>query len=109
MALPPPDGGYQGSGDRESTDIGPPEAEYGRAIHCDADDSRTLRGGGAAGGDTGPTIMVGTTRYIPEAGAGTGRKGGGISGTGGSNSREGNDGYTRIGKGNGGGGVTGGQ
>ena len=92
-----------------STDIGPPEAEYGRAIHCDPADSRTLRGGGAVGGDTGPTTMVGTTRDRLEAGAGTGRKGGGISGTGGSNCREGDDGYTRIGKGNGGGGVTGGQ
>ena len=50
MDLPPPGGVYQGSGDRESQDIGPPETEYGRAIHCDATDSRTLRGGGAAGG-----------------------------------------------------------
>ena len=66
-------------------------------------------GGGAVGGDTGPTTMVGTTWDILEAGAGTGRKGGGISGTGGSNCREGDDVYTRIGKGNGGGGVTGGQ
>ena len=52
MALPPPDGGSQGSGACESTDIGPPETEYGRAIHCDATDSGTLRGGGAAGGGT---------------------------------------------------------
>ena len=52
--------------------------------------------------------MVGTTRDRLEVGAGTGRKGGGISRTGGSNCREGDDEYTRIGKGNGGGGVTGG-
>ena len=50
VALPPPGRGYQGSGDRESMDIGPPEAEYGRAIHCNAADSRTLQCGGAAGG-----------------------------------------------------------
>ena len=74
MDLPPPGGGYQGSGDRESTDIGPPETEYGRAIHCNATDSGTLRGGGAAGGDTGPTTMVGTTRDRLEAGAGTEKK-----------------------------------
>ena len=53
--------------------------------------------------------MVGTTRDRLEAGAGTRKKGGGIIGTGGSNYREGEDGYTRTGKGNGGGGVTGGQ
>ena len=46
----PPGGSYQGGGDRESTDIGPPETEYGCAIHCDATNSGTLRGGGAAGG-----------------------------------------------------------
>ena len=53
--------------------------------------------------------MVGTTRDRLEAGAGTGRKGGGSSGTHGSTCREGDDGYTSIRKGNGGGGVTGGQ
>ena len=61
------------------------------------------------GGDTGPTTMVGTTRDRLEVGAGTGEKGGGSSGTRGNNCREGDEGYTRIGKGNGGGGVTGGQ
>ena len=109
MDVPPPGGSYQGSGDHASTDIGPPETEYGCAIHCDAADSRTLRGGGAVGGDTGPTTIVVTTRDRLEAGAGTRRKGGGISRTGRSNCREGDDRYTRIGKGNGGGGVTGGQ
>ena len=109
MDLPPPSGGYQGSGYSESTDIGPPETEYGRAIHCDATDSGTLRGGGAAGGDTGPSTMVGTTRDRLEAGSGKGGKGGGSSGTRGRNCREDDDGDTRIGKGNGGGGVTGGQ
>ena len=105
--LPPPGGGYQESGDRESQDIGPPETEYGRAIHCDATESGTLQGGGATEGDTGPTAMVGATQDRLEAGAGKGGKGGGNSGTRGITCRD--DGDTRIGKGNGGGGVTGGQ
>ena len=105
--LPPPGGGYQGGGDRESQDIGPPETEYGRAIHCDATDSGTLRGGGAAEGDTGPTGMVGATRYRLEDGKGKGGMSGGNSGTRGSTCREDVDGNTRIRKGNGGGGVTG--
>ena len=62
------------------------------------------------GGDTGPTTMVGTTQDRLEAGAGTERKSGGSSGTHGRNCREeDDDGDTRIGKRNGGGGVTGGQ
>ena len=58
-------------------------------------------------GDTGPTAMVGATRDRLEAGEGKGGKGGGNSGTRGSTCR--GDGDTRIGNGNGGGGVTGGQ
>ena len=54
MDVPPPGGSYQGSGDRESTDIVPPETEYGRTIHCDATDSGTLRGDRAAGGTRVP-------------------------------------------------------
>ena len=89
---------------------GPPETEYGRAIHCDATNYGTLWGDRAAGGDTGPPTMVGTTQDRLEAGAGTEIKSGGSSRTHGHNCREeDNDGYTRIGKGNGGGGVTGGQ
>ena len=110
--LPPPGGGYQVSGDSESSDIGPPETEYGRAIHCEATDSGTLRDDGVAGGGggTGPPTMVGTARDRLEAGAGTGRKSGGSNGTRGRNCiEEDDDRDTRIGKGNGGGGVTGGQ
>ena len=51
---PPPDSCSQEGGGREGQDIGPPETEYGRAIHCDTTDSGALRGGGAAAGDTGP-------------------------------------------------------
>ena len=62
----------------------------------------------------GPPTMVGTARDRLEAGTGTGRKsygGGGGTHTHGRNCRDENndDGGTRIGKGNGGGGVTGGQ
>ena len=54
--------------------------------------------------------MVGTDRDRLEAGAGTERKSGGSNGKHGRNCREEDDnGDTRIGKGNGGGGVTGGQ
>ena len=91
--------------------IGPPETEYGRAIHCDATDSGTLRGDGAEGGDMGPPTMVGTAQDRLEAGAGTGRKSDGSSGTCGRNcgNEDDDDGDTRIGKGTGGGGVTGSQ
>ena len=96
--------------DSASADIGPPETEYGRAIHCDTTNSGALQGDGAEGGDTGPPTMVGATRDRLEAGAGAERKSGGSSGTHGRNCREdGDDRDTRIGKGNGGGGVTGGQ
>ena len=83
------------------------DPEYGRAIHCDATNSGSQRGGGAAEGDTGPTAMVGATRYRLEAGKGKGVKSGGNSGTRGSTC--GGEGETRIRNGNGGGGVTGGQ
>ena len=62
VGLPPPGGSYQGSGDSASADIGPPEREYGRAIHCHATDSGTLRGDGAVRGDMGPPTMVVKTR-----------------------------------------------
>ena len=97
----PPGGGSQGGGVREGQDIGPPETEYGRAIHCNTNNSGALRGGGAAAGDTGPTAMVGAIGHRLEAGEGKGGKGGSGSGsrTGGSN--RGGDGDTRIGNGSG--------
>ena len=107
VGLPPPGGGSQGGGGSEGQDIGPPNTEYGRAIHCDTTDSGALRGDGAAAGDTGPTAMVGTIGNRLEAGEGKGGKGGSNSGTRGSTC--GGDGDTRIGNGSGGGGVTGGQ
>ena len=99
VGLPSPGGSSQGGGGRESQDIGPPETEYGRAIHCDSTDSGALRGGGAAAGDTGPTAMVGAIGHRLEAVKGKGGKGGSNSGTRGSNC--GGDGDTRIGNGSG--------
>ena len=96
MVLPPPGGCSQGGGGREGQDIGPPETEYGRAIHCDTTDSGALRGGGAAAGGTGPTAVVRAVGNILECGEG---KGGSGSGTGGS--KRGGDGDTGIGSGNG--------
>ena len=107
VGLSPPGGGYQGGRGPESQGIGPPETEYGRAIHCDSTDSGALQGGGAASGDTGPTAMVQAIGYRLETGEGKGGKGGGNSGT--RRSTCGGDGDTRIGNGSGGGGVTGGQ
>ena len=95
VGLPPPGGGAQGGRSREGQDIGPPETEYGRAIHCDATNSGALRGGEAAAGDTGTTAMVGAIGHRLEAGEGKGGKVGSGSGTGGGNC--GGDGDTRIG------------
>ena len=112
MDVPPPGGSHQGSRDSASKDIGPLETEYGRAICCNAADSGTLWGDEMTGGGTGPPKMVGTDRNRLEASAGEERKsGGGGTHTHGNNCREENDddGDTRVGKGNGGGGITGGQ
>ena len=96
MVLPPPDRGSQGGGGREDQGIGPPETEYGRAIHCDTTNSGNLRGGRAAAGDTGPTAVVGSVGNRLESGEG---KGGIGSGTGGR--KRGGDGDTGTGSGNG--------
>ena len=96
MVLPPPDGCSQGGGGREGRDIGPPETEYSRAIHCDTTDSGALRGGGAAAGDKSPTVVVGVVGNRLESGEG---KDGSGSGTG--KSKRGGDEDTGIGSGNG--------
>ena len=96
VGLPLPGGCSQGGGGSESQDIGPPETEYGRTIHCDSVDSGALQGGGAAAGDTCPTAVVGAIGNRLESGEG---KGGIGSGTGGIN--RGGDGNTRIGNGSG--------
>ena len=70
MVLPLPGGCSQGGRGCEGQDIGPPETEYSRAIHCNTTDSGALRGGGAAAGDTGPTAVVGAVGNILESGEG---------------------------------------
>ena len=79
VVLSPPGGCSQGGGGREGQDIGPPETEYGRAIHCDTTDSEALRGGGAAAGGTCPTAVVGADGNRLESGE---VKGGSSSGSG---------------------------
>ena len=39
LVLPFVGGSNEGDRDSSDTDVNPPEAEYGRAIYCDADDS----------------------------------------------------------------------
>ena len=68
VVLPPPGGCSQGRGGREGQDIGPPETEYGRAIHCNTTGSGTLQGGVAAEGDTGPIAVVGAVGNRLESG-----------------------------------------
>ena len=94
MRLPLPAGCSQGGGGREGQDIGPPETEYGRAIHFNTTNSGALRGGGAAAGDTCPTAVVGSVGNRLESGEV--KRGIGI-GTGGR--KRGGDGDTGIGSG----------
>ena len=96
VGLPLPEGCSQRGRGREGQDIGPPETEYGRAIHCDTTNSGALQGGGAAAGDTCPTAVVGAIGNILESGE---VKVGIGSGTRGSNRR--GDGDTGIGRGSG--------
>ena len=58
----------EGGGDRTDPDINPPEAEHGRAIYCDADDSGPVRGGSKTSGGTGPNEMVESDRDRLEGG-----------------------------------------
>ena len=60
VVLPIPGGSTEGGGRREDQDIDPLEAEYGRAIYCDANDYGPVLGDRETAGDTGPKEMVGT-------------------------------------------------
>ena len=86
MVLPVPGGGDEGGGDRADSDTGPPEAEHGRAIYCDAADSGPVRGGSKTAGGTGPKEMVGADRdRLKEGqvkGGSNGRRSGGGGGAG---------------------------
>ena len=70
MVLTVPGRGDEGGGDCAYSDINTPEAEHGRAIYCDTDDSGPVRGGSKAAGGTGPKAMVGADRDRLEGGQG---------------------------------------
>ena len=70
MVLTVPGGGDEGGGDRADSDVDPSEAEHGRAIYCDADDSGPIQGGSETTGGTGPKEMVGADRDRLEGGQG---------------------------------------
>ena len=67
----------EGHGNGGDKDINSPEAEYGRAIHCDAADSGPVRKGHLAARRAGVLAVVGTDRDRTERSA---REGGGSSG-----------------------------
>ena len=59
MVLPVPGGGDEGGGNCADSDIDPSEAEHGRAIYCDADDSGPVQGGSKTARGTDPKDTVG--------------------------------------------------
>ena len=59
MVLPIPGGSTEGGRRREDQDVDPSEAEYSRAIYCDATNYGPVWGDGEMAGDTGPNEMVG--------------------------------------------------
>ena len=67
----------EGDGNGGDTDLNYLEEEYGRAIHCDADNSGPMRAGHPAARRLGVLAVVGTDRDISE---GSVREGGGSSG-----------------------------
>ena len=55
-------GSNEGGRDCPDTDVNPPEAEYGRAIYCDAADSGPVQKGHQATGGAGSPAVVRTDR-----------------------------------------------
>ena len=78
LVRPAVGGSNEGDRDGWDTDINPPEAEYGRAIHCDAADSGPVRTGHPAARRAVVLAVVGTDGDRIEGSAGEG--GGGSSG-----------------------------
>ena len=60
LVLPFVGGSNEGYRDGSDTDVNPPEAEYGRAIYCDAADSGPVRKGYPAARRAGSPAVVGT-------------------------------------------------
>ena len=78
LGIPAVGGSNEGDGDGGDTDINSPEAEYGRAIHCDAANSRPVRTIHPAARHAGVSEVVGTDgdRLEGSGGGGRGRSGG---------------------------------
>ena len=62
LVLPFVGGSDEGGRDCSDTDVNPPEAEYGRAIYCDAADSGPVRKGHPAARRAGSPAVMGTHR-----------------------------------------------
>ena len=73
LVLPFSDRSDEGGRDRSDSDVNPPEAEYVRAIYCDAADSGPVRKGQPTAGRTGSPAVVVTDGYWLE---GSAREGG---------------------------------
>ena len=59
LALTFSDWSNEGGKDCLDSDVNPPEAEYGRAIYCDAADSGPVKKGQPTAGRTGSPAVVG--------------------------------------------------
>ena len=59
LGIPTAGGGTEEGGNGGDTDINYPEAEYGRAIYCNAADSGPMRAGHPAARRTGISAVVG--------------------------------------------------
>ena len=76
LDIPAVGGSNEGYGNGGEKDINSPEAEYGRAIYCNAADSGPVQKGHPAARRAGVLAVVGTDGDIPE---GSAREGGGSS------------------------------
>ena len=97
VVLPIPRGGHTGGGTDRHTEIHSKQAEHGRAVHCDATASGTVRGGQSKGGSEGADEVLEPGRHrlgdgevkgsgdrqYNRIGNGHGRRGGTRGGTGG--------------------------
>ena len=84
LDIPTDGGNNEVDGNGGDTDLNSPEAEYGRAIHCNAADSGPMRAGHLAARRAGVSAVVGTYGDRPEgrAGEGGGSSGGNGNGSG---------------------------
>ena len=77
MDIPAVGGNNEGEGNGGDKELNSVEAEYGRAIHCDAADYGPMRAGHPAARRAGVSTVLGTDGDIP---VGSTREGGGNSG-----------------------------